>query len=64
MIGKTQVKHVVLASMGEMLGFPKGLIVDFVVRRKMVPPYSLSRRQVRFAAALKAGPESGSTNRN
>ncbi|MFO1117225.1 MAG: long-chain-fatty-acid--CoA ligase [Beijerinckiaceae bacterium] len=53
-IGKTQVKHVVLASMGEMLGFPKGLIVDFVVRRKMVPPYSLPGA-VRFAAALKAG---------
>ena len=52
-IGKTQVKHVVLASMGEMLGFPKGLIVDFVVRRKMVPPYSLPGA-VRFADALPA----------
>lgn len=41
-IGRTQVKHVVLASIGEMLGV-KGTIVNFVVRRvkKMVPAYSL-----------------------
>ena len=30
--GKTAVKHVVVASMGDLLGFPKGLIVNFVVR--------------------------------
>ena len=42
-IGKTQVQHVVLASMGDMLGAVKGAIVNFVVRRKMVPPYSLPR---------------------
>ena len=36
-------KHVVVASMGDLLGFPKGLIVNFVVRtvRKMVPAFSL-----------------------
>ena len=28
--GKTAVKHVVVASMGDLLGFPKGLIVNFV----------------------------------
>lgn len=41
-IANTQVKHVVLASIGELLGF-KGTIVNFVVRRvkKMVPAYSL-----------------------
>src|SRR5262249_52539434 len=42
-VGGTAVKHVVVASMGDLLGFPKGLIVNFVVRtvRKMVPAWSL-----------------------
>ncbi|MBC3811496.1 MULTISPECIES: long-chain-fatty-acid--CoA ligase [Undibacterium] len=41
-IQKTQVKHVVVASMGDMLGL-KGLLVNFVVRnvKKMVPAFSL-----------------------
>jgi len=41
-IGHTAVKHVVVGSMGEMLGL-KGVIVNLVVRRvkKMVPAYSL-----------------------
>jgi len=36
-------KHVILASMGELLGFPKGLIVNYVVRKvkKMVPAFEL-----------------------
>jgi long-chain acyl-CoA synthetase len=40
---KTAVKHVVVASMGDLLGFPKGLIVNFVVRtlRKMIPAFTL-----------------------
>ena len=40
---KTAVKHVVVASMGDLLGFPKGLIVNFVVRtlRKMMPAFTL-----------------------
>ena len=39
---RTQIKHVILASIGELLGF-KGKIVNFVVRRvkKMVPAYSI-----------------------
>jgi long-chain acyl-CoA synthetase len=38
-VGRTEVKKVVIATLGEMLGFPKGTIVDFAVRRlkKMVP---------------------------
>ncbi len=40
-IGRTQVEHIVLASMGDLLGWAKGALVNFVVRRKMVPPYSL-----------------------
>ena len=41
----TRVKHVILANMGDMLGFPKGAIVNLVVRKvkKMVPAYSLPR---------------------
>src|SRR5664279_3678161 len=39
----TDVKHVVVASMGDMLGTLKGALVNLVVRRvkKMVPAYSL-----------------------
>jgi long-chain acyl-CoA synthetase len=42
-IGNTQVKHVIVASMGDLLGALKGPIVNLVVRKvkKMVPPYSL-----------------------
>ena len=42
-LGKTKVKHVVLANMGDLMGGLKGMIVNFVVRRvkKMVPAYSL-----------------------
>src|SRR5438094_8052453 len=37
------VKHVVVGSLGDLLGFPKGPIVNFVVRsvRKMIPAWSL-----------------------
>ncbi len=40
---QTAIKHVVIASMGDMLGLLKGLLVNTVVRRvkKMVPPYSI-----------------------
>jgi long-chain acyl-CoA synthetase len=50
------VQHIVLASMGDMLGGLKGGIVNYVVRnkRKMVPPFSLPGA-VRFNDALKAG---------
>ena len=54
--GRHPIKHVVVASMGDLLGFPKGLIVNFVVRtlRKMVPAWSLPGH-VRFNDALSAG---------
>ncbi len=54
-VGKTPVKHVVVANMGEMLGV-KGLLVNFVVRRvkKLVPAWSLPGH-VSFAATLKQG---------
>ncbi len=52
-LGRTAVKHVIVASMGEMLGMAKGLVVDFVVRnvKKLVPAYSLPNA-VRFKEAL------------
>jgi long-chain acyl-CoA synthetase len=41
--GGTNVKHVVVGSMGDLLGWAKGAIVNFVVRsvRKLVPAFSL-----------------------
>ncbi|ENO82991.1 long-chain-fatty-acid--CoA ligase [Thauera mechernichensis] len=55
-IGKLSLRHVVVTSLGELLGFPKGAIVDFVVRRirKMVPAWSLPG-SVRFSDALQRG---------
>jgi len=42
-IDDTGVEHVILTSMGDMVGFPKGAIMNFVVRKikKMVPAYTL-----------------------
>jgi long-chain acyl-CoA synthetase len=42
-IARTMVKHVIVASMGDMLGALKGTIVNLVVRKvkKLVPAYSL-----------------------
>ncbi len=55
-LSKTAVKHIVVASMGEMLGGLKGMIVNFVVRnvKKMVPAYSLPNA-MRFKQALALG---------
>jgi long-chain acyl-CoA synthetase len=52
-IAKTAVKHVVVASMGDMLGTLKGSIVNFVVRnvKKMVPAFSLPNA-IRFKQVL------------
>ncbi|MEP9386220.1 long-chain-fatty-acid--CoA ligase [Mesorhizobium sp. KR9-304] len=54
-VAKTPVKHVVVATMGDMLGV-KGYVVNFVVRRvkKLVPAWSLSGH-VAFNAVLKDG---------
>jgi long-chain acyl-CoA synthetase len=55
-IPRTQVRHVVMASVGDLLGPIKGMITNFVVRqvKKAVPPYSL-HGSVTFNAALAAG---------
>jgi long-chain acyl-CoA synthetase len=54
-IGRTKIKHVVVASMGDRLGL-KGFVVNLVVRRvkKMVPAWSLPGH-VAFNDALKQG---------
>jgi long-chain acyl-CoA synthetase len=53
---KTPVRHIVVASMGDMLGAAKGMLVNFVVRsvKKMVPPYALPNA-VRFKDMLSQG---------
>ncbi|NMG41003.1 long-chain-fatty-acid--CoA ligase [Chelativorans sp. ZYF759] len=58
--GKTKVKHVVVASMGDLMGSLKGFVVNLVVRRvrKMVPSWNLPGH-VKFNAALSKG-KSGS----
>lgn len=52
---KGDVKHVVVCSMGDMLGLVKGLVVNTVVRhiKKMVPSYSLPN-SVSFKKALES----------
>ncbi|HEY4805397.1 MAG TPA: long-chain fatty acid--CoA ligase [Paraburkholderia sp.] len=58
-LANTRVKHVLVASMGDLLG-AKGFIVNFVVRRvkKMVPAWNLPGH-VRFNDALVAGARAG-----
>ena len=53
---RVPIRHVFVTSLGEMLGFPKSLLVDFVVRRikKMVPAWRLDGA-VRFSDALSRG---------
>jgi long-chain acyl-CoA synthetase len=54
-IAKTQVKHVVVAAMGDLLGGVKGLLVNFAVRnlKKMVPAFELDNA-LRFNQVLRA----------
>ncbi|HPU79176.1 AMP-binding protein, partial [Accumulibacter sp.] len=42
-LDRTPVKHIVIARLGDMLGFPKGAVVNFVVKyvKKMIPAWSL-----------------------
>ena len=60
-IARTDVRHVVLASMGDMLGFAKGQLVNFVLRhvKKLVPEFRLplddGRTVTRFNVALAQG---------
>jgi long-chain acyl-CoA synthetase len=55
-VDKTPVKHIVVAAMGDMMGFLKGAIVNYVVRnkKKMVPAFSLPTA-VKFNDAMAKG---------
>ena len=55
-IAKTPVKHVVVTGIGDLLGFPKGAITNFVIRKvkKMVPAWAIPGA-VRFNDALARG---------
>ena len=60
-LDRTEVQHVMLASMGELLGFWRGRLIDFAVRhvRKMVPEFALpldgGRTVTRFSDAVSQG---------
>ena len=53
---ETTVRHVLTTGLGDMLGFPKALITNFVVRhiKKLVPPFDIPSA-VRFGDALQRG---------
>lgn len=55
-IDQTDIKHVVITEIGDLLGFPKKLIVNAVVKyvKKMVPAYSL-RGAISFGEAITIG---------
>ena len=55
-ISKTQIKHVIITRMGDMLGGLKGAIVNFVVKsvKKLVPPYHLPAA-IPFKTVLEKG---------
>ena len=55
-IAETQVKHVVLCAMGDMLSWPKGALVNFVVRnvKNLVPSFDLPGA-VKFNQAVRRG---------
>ncbi|MDE1180176.1 long-chain-fatty-acid--CoA ligase [Paraburkholderia sp.] len=59
-IGTSKIRHVIVASMGDMLGAVKGQIVNFVVRnvKKMVPAFHLPDA-TRFNTALRDGARQG-----
>jgi len=55
-IGATSLKTVIVTGVGDMLGFPKKSIVNFVLRhvRKQVPHYDLPHA-IKFSSVLRAG---------
>ena len=55
-IGETSVKQVIVTGVGDMLGFPKGALINFVLRhvKKQVPEYSIPGA-IRFNRALEMG---------
>ena len=55
-LADTQIKQVITTGLGDLLGFPKGPIVNFVLKhvKKMVPDYSI-HGAIRFREALSRG---------
>ncbi len=55
-VASTRVKHVIVTKLGDLLGFPKGSLVNFVVKfvKKMVRPWHIPGA-IRFPAALAKG---------
>ena len=55
-VAETDIQHIVTTGIGDLLGFPKGAIVNFVLKhvKKMVPPFQLPQA-VRFRDALTLG---------
>ena len=55
-ITSTNVKTVITTTIGEMLGFPKSLLLNFVIKhvKKMVPPWDIPNT-ITFSQALKDG---------
>jgi long-chain acyl-CoA synthetase len=53
---RTPVERVIVTGIGDLLGFPKGLLTNFVIRhvKKMVPPFKLPGA-VRFKDVMRAG---------
>ncbi|WP_455262322.1 AMP-binding protein [Neisseria sp.] len=53
---RTQIKHVIVASVGEMFGMIKGALMNFVIRKvkKMVPEYRIPNT-ITFQTALQQG---------
>ncbi|MCK5665393.1 MAG: AMP-binding protein, partial [Thiotrichaceae bacterium] len=56
-LGKTSVKTIITTQVGDLAGFPKSLLVNFVVKRvkKMVPAFSLPSSAVKFNDVLAKG---------
>ena len=55
-IAETEIKHVVVTQVGDLLGLPKSVVVNFVIKRvkKMVPSYTLPAT-IPFLRALAVG---------
>lgn len=55
-VAQTEVKHVITTGIGDLLGFPKGALINFLLKhvKKMVPAYDLPQA-VRFRDALARG---------
>ena len=57
-VANTSIQQVITTQLGDMLNFPKSVIVNLVIKyiKKMVPPFSLPGR-VKFKQALRQGSE-------